>query len=100
MKFDFFKSWLENQGTLGKRPIGDCLSRNKRIECDLKINLDFEYERDRGAKLIDLLTYTIEDKNKNVPSPIPIDGDLITGLASLKAAAKKYFDFCNSIDWN
>ena len=94
MRFNEFKEWLENQSKMSSRLISDCLSRNKRIVDYLDYNLDFEYESDRGIRLITLLTYTKEDKRNNLPSPIPINGDYFERLASLKSAVKKYFNFC------
>ncbi|MHC1694014.1 MAG: hypothetical protein AB9835_01795 [Eubacteriales bacterium] len=94
MKEHDFKIWLENSGTMGIRPISDCISRNKRIENCLGIDLDDEYKLNRGQRIIELLTYTTDDRNNNIPSPIDINGDIYNGLASLKSAAVKYFEFC------
>jgi hypothetical protein len=94
MKYYEFCDWLKSNGNMGVRPISDCLSRNKRIETQLKIDLNLEYRNDSGQKLMKLLTYTKEDKQNCIPSPVPIDGDFFNGLASLKSAVKKYFEFC------
>ena len=91
-----YKSWL--QGKLSSRPIADSVSRCRRIEENLKLDLDNEYKRDGGQGLIELLEYTTDDKNHNRPPQCNIyfapGADLKSGLSSLKNAAKKYFDFC------
>ena len=94
-----FQYWLENTG-ISKRPISDALSRCRRIENGFGIDLDAEYKKDGGRSIIDLLTYTTEDAKNNRPAPKGIDfsggANIKNGMASLRSAAKKYFEFCAS----
>ena len=91
-----FKKWLETSG-ISKRPIADALSRCRRLENGLRIDLDLEYAKDNGRTLIELLTYTANDENNNKPAPKGIyftkGANLKNGMASLRSAAKKYFEF-------
>lgn len=43
MRYNDFKHWLETSTNLRQRPIADALSRVKRIEQSLRLNLDLEY---------------------------------------------------------
>lgn len=54
---------------MSKRPIDDALSRCNWIEKGLAVDLDIEYEQDRGEAILALLEYTKDDKNvgKEVP---------------------------------
>ena len=105
MRRESFKAWLEKYGKLGvepmsKRPIDDALSRCNRLETRLHVDLDVEYEKDRGDSFLDLLEYTKEDGSigKEVPKGLFFKpgADLYNGMASLKSAAKKYFEFCTA----
>lgn len=97
MKIEAFRSWMEGLGTMSKNPISDAISRCKRIERCMNINLDMEYIRDRGCSLIEILTYTAMDASEHKPLPHGLDfqtgAKWITGMAALKAAVKKYFIF-------
>lgn len=92
------RAWLT--GKIEKRPIGDCISRCKRIENGLRINLDDEWKKDNGASVVDLLTYSRDDQNRGAPPPHGIifqrGADIYNGMASLRSAAVRYFDFCDN----
>lgn len=100
MREEAFKIWMKNLGTMGARPIGDAVSRCHRIENGLRLNLDEEYRKDSGRSVVSLLEYTAEDARCNKPAPSGLGfapgANLKNGMASLKAAAKKYFEFCQS----
>ncbi|MDD7219691.1 MAG: hypothetical protein PUI16_06885 [Clostridia bacterium] len=105
MRKEEFRSWLEKYGKHGtepmsKRPIDDALSRCNRIEMGLHIDLDIEYEQDRGEGILALLEYTKDAKNvgKEVPKGLFFkqESDLYNGMASLRSAVKKYFEFCTA----
>lgn len=100
MRKNEFKVWMESLGTMKTRPIGDAISRCKRVENSLNINLDNEFEKDRGNNILTLLEYTKEDEQLNCSPPegiVFVSGSNIkNGMASLKSAVKKYFEFCHS----
>ena len=98
MRDEAFKLWMKNLGTMSTRPIGDAVSRCRRIEKGLKLDLDEEYRKGGGRSVVSALEYTAEDAKINRPVPSGLDftpgANLKDGMASLKAAAKKYFEFC------
>ena len=100
MRDEEFKLWMINQGTMGKRPIGDAVSRCRRLTSCLQIDLDEEFKKDGGSSLISLLEYTAEDERLGHPAPSGIDfekgANIKNGMASLRGAARKYFEFCSS----
>ena len=102
MRKEAFKLWLETYGKHGvepmsKRPIDDALSRCNRIEKGFAVDLDIEYEQDRGESILALLEYTKDDKNVGKEAPKGLffkqGADLYNGMASLRSAVKKYFEF-------
>ena len=100
MREDSFRNWLKSSGTMGSRPINDALSRCRRISESFNINLDSEFLLDGGQRVLSLLEYTAEDAKANKAAPPELHfnpgSNIKNGMASLKAAAKKYFEFCQS----
>ena len=100
MRVDEFKMWMLSLGTMSPRPIGDAISRCKRISDCFDINLDDEFKKDGGKGLISMLEYSTEDSINNKSAPPELNfakyADIKKGMASLKAAAKKYFEFCQA----
>lgn len=98
MREDAFRAWMASKGNIGLRPMGDAISRCKRVYKGLGINLDEEYAKDGGRSLIELLDYTTEDARLNHPTPAGISfkpgTNIKSSMASLKAAVNKYFEFC------
>ena len=92
-----FREFLQNKG-ISSRPISDALSRCRRVENCLKLNLDNEYRKDKGKSLIELLTYTLDDQKNNVPALEELNfepgANIKNGMSSLKNAVKRYFEFC------
>jgi len=99
MRDEAFKMWMLSSGRMGKRPISDALSRCRRIEYGFSTDLDEEYLRDRGRLILEKLCYSSDDEKRRKPVPSELDfspgANLKNGMASLKAAAKKYFEFCD-----
>ena len=93
-----FRIWLEHYTKLQKRPIGDTVSRCRRIEAIPGIDLDDEYMRDGGHAMIEMLSYSSEDKRRAKPAPPGLyfasGADLYAGLACLRRAVSLYFEFC------
>ena len=83
MKQEKFKTWLENIRKLSKRPVSDYISRCKRVERELNINLDSD----------DILSLMENDEEYD---PIIINGNRKNGIASLKSAVSAYYTFSNA----
>lgn len=98
MRDQEYRDWL--QGKISSRPISDSISRCRRIEEGLKLKLDEEYQKDGGQSLVELLEYSADDERLNRPAPFGIDfvpgSNIRNGMASLRSAVKKYFEFCKS----
>ena len=101
MREEEFRTWMAGLGTMGKRPIADAMSRCRRLVNCLDISLDAEYLKDGGEGLIKLLEYTAEDERLGHPAPEGITfekgASIRNGMASLRGAARKYFEFCGSV---
>jgi hypothetical protein len=87
-----FRTWLEC-----KYPSDAAATRRancKRVERHYG-DLDFLYDTDRMENLLSTLEYSTEDetRGRRNPSKISIDGDLRTGLATLKGAVRLYINF-------
>ena len=100
MREDEFRKWMEAQGAMQKRPIGDAVSRCRRIEAELQVNLAREFEEDGGRTLLDTLTYTREDEAQGRPAPgglrIASGANIYNAVSSVRSAARKYFEFCGN----
>ena len=96
MRSEAFQVWLKSTKMI-PRAQSDAKSRCARVERDLGVILDEEYEKDGGRSLVALLSYTAEDKRNNRPAPegLMFNGDIKDGMASLKSAVKTYFLFCS-----
>lgn len=88
-----FRIWLETNGMSSSRKmISDYISRAKRVETELKIDFDSEFELDGGKRLL----YGIQRYGKNLlssdfpKSSLPIG---TTSFCMLQQAVKKYFLF-------
>jgi hypothetical protein len=104
MRDDNFSTWLENYITrygtpLESRPRSDAMSRCRRVE-EFKGDLDLHFYRDEMRSLVEEFTYSRDDESNNIPPPILINGDPVTGTASLKYAIKLYLKFCIAIPPN
>lgn len=93
MKQDDFRKWLVAQGqtdvTASSR-----VSSAKRVEQYLG-DLDELFAQEDRDSVLNRFAYTAEDERaeRPNPSPVPIDGVLRTGLASLQQALKLYHSF-------
>jgi len=101
MRDDEFAIWLEQRyvtkqgGRLGERPRSDARSRCKRVE-RYEGNLDTHFATDRLQALLDSLAYSRGDADRGVGPGhrVPIDGDAVSGTASLRSAVSLYRQFC------
>ena len=88
-----YRRWLERQ-TTNTRVIADQMARVGRVEAHYG-DVDDRYAQDRMAGLMETLSYSVDDERHNRPNTtsISIDGNIRNGLASLRAAIKKYKTF-------
>lgn len=98
MKTSEFKEWLLL--SLNPKPAKDCISRCRKVEAALSVDLDREYEKDRGRSVISRLMYTLGDERMQIAAP---DGfgfkpgaNPRLRLTDLRSASKKYFKFCEA----
>ena len=88
-----FKIWLEEKG-LAPNTVSARISNAKRIEQYLG-DLDDLFSAPEKDKVLEQFNYTTADEREGRPnpSPVPIDGDWRTGLATLRSALELYRDF-------
>jgi len=93
MKQDEFRKWLVAQGQ-AEATASSRASSAKRVEQYLG-DLDELFAQEDRDSILDRFAYTAEDERaeRPNPSPVPIDGVLRTGLASLQQALKLYHAF-------
>ena len=93
MRENDFRDWLSRRGH-EERTIGARISNIRRIEQFID-DLDEALERSSKDGLLAQFAYSTEDERqqRSNPSPVPIDGDLRTGLATLRQAIRLYDDF-------
>lgn len=91
-----FERWLLNTKGLSPNTISSRLSDCRRLET-YEGDLDVHFAQDRLAGLIERLAYSTADERNNAPArhcvPLP---SLRTGSATLKSAATRYKEFCES----
>ncbi len=93
MKQDEFRKWLVGQGQTDATA-SSRVSSAKRVEQYLG-DLDELFAQEDRDSILNRFAYTAEDERaeRPNPSPVPIDGVLRTGLASLQQALKLYHSF-------
>lgn len=93
MKQDEFRKWLVAQGQTDATA-SSRVSSAKRVEQYLG-DLDELFAQEDRDSILNRFSYTAEDErvDRPNPSPVPIDGVLRTGLASLQQALKLYHSF-------
>lgn len=100
MQKEKFRVWLSTR--IKKKPGSDCMSRCRAIEKALKIDLDNEYRKDKGERLLTMLYYSAEDERNGKKCPDGFkfkDGvNIRFRLTNLKCAANKYFEFCSDCE--
>lgn len=93
MKQDEFRKWLVARG-LTDKTASSRVSSAKRVEQFLG-DLDELFALEERDSILNRFAYSAEDERaeRPNPSPVPIDGVLRTGLASLQQALKLYDSF-------
>ena len=65
MRIDDYAKWLRT--LVSEAVVQNYIKRCQRVEKNLDVSLDLEFRKDRGASLLDQLTYTTEDWQKHRP---------------------------------
>ena len=74
-----FRAWLQDKRGLQENTISSRVSNCGRVERELDVDLDSEWETDELKSLI---------KRFDEQTPVPIDGDAPEGTATLKSAIR------------
>ena len=92
-----FRDWLSSTG-FAYKPISDCISRCKKVESTLRLDLDEEYLKDKGEAVLESMKYSINDEKNNKKAPkgfkFKSGVKIRLRLMDLRSATKKYFTFC------
>lgn len=83
-----FRDWLDQIDRRSLPQIRDNISRVRRVEKEMSVNIDSEYSSNRCERIIDILDVSNPDLH-NYPD-LPKDK---AGLSSLKTAIRKYVCF-------
>ncbi|WP_199559134.1 AAA family ATPase [Nioella nitratireducens] len=88
-----FKAWLEEKGQ-SAQTVSSRISSAKRVEQYLG-DLDEIFSTQTKEKVLEQFAYSTEDEREGRPnpSPVPINGVLRTGLASIRQALELYHSF-------
>lgn len=89
-----FASWLK-QASHNEKVCGDHISRLKRVERALSIDIDEEFRTDQCERLLSIF----KNAGKNTAMEVYGDIDLPIGkyyICTYKCALKKYIDFLKS----
>lgn len=101
MKDNEFRAWLYSI-PMNPNPIKDCISRCRKVEKALAVDLDKAYKKDGGKAVIKALTYTPSDEKNNMPIPegfkFKPDANIRFRFTDLRSATNKYFAFCRAMD--
>ena len=90
-----FKLWLQNNSAdnTSRTTIARCI----RVEKELGVDLDKQFDIDQGKRIIQCLKYSRKDERENINPLCGISfaygANVYAGMHSLRAAVKKYFDY-------
>lgn len=89
---DEFRIWLEKTG---RNSVSSRITECRRVERDLKVDLDREYQKDQMKHLISLFEYSRDDMNAGLEPRhgMKIKGDLCNNTATYKNALKLYLEY-------
>lgn len=103
MRTKEFRSWLQSI-PMNTNPIKDCISRCRKVESALAVDLDDEYIKDHGDSVILALKYTAKDEKNHKPVPegfnFKPNANIRFRFTDLRSAANKYFLFCKNTECN
>lgn len=97
-----FRLWMEERK--GYHTARTYTARCVRVEMEMEIDLDEQYQLDRGTKLMELLMYSRKESRLGTQPNCGIaftpGVDMYAGMHSLRASVKKYFEFRSSNEKN
>lgn len=95
-----FRLWMETHKNY--HTVRTYASRCLRVENELHINLDEEYQRDKGYELMQKLKYSRKESREQKQPQCGIvfdaDVDIYCGMHSLRASVKKYFEYLEQLN--
>ena len=98
MKKEAFRDYLSTQ--IKKKPVSDCISRCVTVEYSLMVDLDAEYEKDKGEYVLSKVAYCKRDKDTDKPLPKEFsfkEGcNVVQRMTDLRSAVKRYFAYCGT----
>lgn len=101
MQREEFKNWLINEYKEGQGI--DEGSAENRVSNAQKVenafgDLDTHYDKDKLENVLELIQYSKQDEaeQKALPKGLEIDGNWYNGLATLRQAVNRYFEFKTS----
>ena len=90
-----FRLWMEKSKTY--HTARTYSARCIRVENELNIDLDEQYDLDMGSELMQKLKYSRkesrEGKTPKCGITFDVDVDVYAGMHSLRASVKKYFEY-------
>lgn len=95
-----FYNWLISSRHLQENTANSRLSNCMRV-CKYEGDLDLHYSRDRCRNLLNRLAYSAYDYEKHIPPRhrVPINGNIYTGTATLRAAVQLYINYRNEMNY-
>lgn len=94
-----FRLWMET--TKNYHTARTYTARCIRVETEMNINLDEQYDLDKGDRLMQTLKYSRkearEGKQPQCGIVFDLDVDVYSGMHSLRASVKKYFEYLQQI---
>lgn len=94
-----FRLWMET--TKNYHTARTYTARCIRVETEMSINLDEQYDLDKGDRLMQTLKYSRkearEGKQPQCGIVFDLDVDVYSGMHSLRASVKKYFEYLQQI---
>lgn len=90
-----FRLWMEENKNY--HTARTYTARCIRVENEMEIDLDEQYKEDGGNSLMQRLKYSRKESREGTPPQcgiaFDIDVDVYSGMHSLRASVKKYFEF-------
>lgn len=95
MQVDAFREWIAQFRSM--RSANDCISRCKKVERTIDVNLDDEYAADKGKNVLAILSYGQKEANAGEDSPVDFsfkaNSNCVQRYTDLRCSVKKYFEF-------
>lgn len=94
-----FRLWMEESKNY--HTARTYTARCIRVETEMGIDLDEQYEKDQGQSLMQQLKYSRKESRDGVQPKcgiaFDIDVDVYTGMHSLRTSVKKYFEYMQQL---